>query len=58
MKKWEYYTVVKTNETVHTSEVLNPLGKEGWELVAYDNTVGNSPQTIFILKRELHKQEE
>ena len=43
--KWEYQFVSST-----TGAELNALGKDGWELVAVEPRIGNTPPT-FYLKR-------
>lgn len=41
---WEYKTLY-TNDA--TDKILNPLGAEGWELVATAGTVSNYSTLIF-----------
>jgi hypothetical protein len=51
MKKWEYcYALVDTSTDVVGE--INQLGKEGWEVCAYEpqNDIHNG---CFFLKREL-----
>jgi len=64
MKKWEYFTEVINTKGVFTTkidasefnQILNDLGKEGWELI--DKTpmaleVGKTTSIVCVFKREL-----
>jgi hypothetical protein len=56
---WEYLTVELANQGEPLHTILNPLGAEGWELVAVTETVltseysGDSWSITAYLKRPL-----
>lgn len=50
--KWEYHTHIETGpKTINVETILESLGKDGWELITANLSVGAQPQSIFIFKR-------
>ena len=64
MKKWEYLTEIINTKGIFTTkinaaefnQILNDLGREGWELIdktAMALEVGKTTSIICVFKREL-----
>ncbi|MGK2966733.1 MAG: DUF4177 domain-containing protein [Tepidiformaceae bacterium] len=54
MPAWEYASLLNSGPA--TRDELNNLGSEGWELVSVvraDNAASNSPQLLYVFKRQV-----
>jgi len=51
MQKWELEWTDAQEDNRSASERLNELGEEGWELVNVVQHAGDTPRTVYWLKR-------